>query len=734
MFKQEGDDRVSQHKAVFKPRARLIKILGEHLIRDNTVGVLELIKNSYDADAENVSLLIEDTKDPSTTQIVIRDDGTGMDSEIVEGRWFEPAHGAKDDSKRKLIKSKMGRTPLGEKGVGRFAAQKLGKILELITRPEGQDYEIYMKIDWDQFEDSSKFISEIVVPYEKGEPQKFKGQGNKGTIIRIINSREKWTRNDLVRLQAALMRLRSPGVVTSDFNIDFICPDYPDLQNLDKGDILDRFQYKIECNIDNKGFLNYSFTESAGNGEQEIRKSSCDLWSEVSKSEKEYPVCGPFKVNIYAWMREVQNLKNYGLTREHLLELAGISIFRDGFRILPYGDPGDDWLQLDQRRINVPASRVGNRQVIGLVELDQEKNSNLIDKTNREGLQENKAFFDMKELVLGCITKLEQEMQPSRKKMSSTTKSKKVQLENAIEVMKKEIEILREEAEKNRQKEEGQKDIENLTETKTQSVTSENVITFPKEKFEEFQEKYSAVCNSIQEYAEAEDENRQVFLHLMGIGLSSERFSHEFNRMVTSISQALDNLNKKYGSDLDINKIGMCTDALRNELRLMSVMQYTKGTPKERKTSLSETLNLILMIHKEDLARENIEIVKNVDEDIITRIPSFSVAQILDNFLDNAFYWLATKTQKQGRKIGIFFDKEKNSLLITNNGPGLAANVRSNMFHLPFVTSKPHGRGLGMYICSEILSLYGGNIKVIGNDEDPRVMGIGFIIYFPPKI
>src|SRR3989338_359447 len=117
MFKQERDDRVSHHKAFFRPRARLIKILGEHLIRDNTVGVLELIKNSYDADAEKVSLLIEDTKNPSTTQIVIRDDGTGMDSEIIDGRWFEPAHGAKDDSKRKLIKSKKGRTPLGEKGV-----------------------------------------------------------------------------------------------------------------------------------------------------------------------------------------------------------------------------------------------------------------------------------------------------------------------------------------------------------------------------------------------------------------------------------------------------------------------------------------------------------------------------------------------------------------------------------------------------------------------------------------
>jgi len=100
------------------------------------------------------------------------------------------------------------------------------------------------------------------------------------------------------------------------------------------------------------------------------------------------------------------------------------------------------------------------------------------------------------------------------------------------------------------------------------------------------------------------------------------------------------NLSKKFDLKVGVlnpsapygrNKIVMCTDALKNELRLMSVMQYTKGTPKERKTSLSETLNLILMIHKEDIAQENIEIVKNVDEDIITRIPSFSVAQILDN-------------------------------------------------------------------------------------------------------
>ncbi|MBW3001867.1 ATP-binding protein [Candidatus Woesearchaeota archaeon] len=717
-----------EHKVIFKPRARLIKILGEHLIRDNTVGVLELIKNAYDADAEKVELLIEGTRSPETTQVVIKDNGAGMDSDIIEGRWFEPAHGAKDDSKKRMQKSAKGRIPLGEKGVGRFAVQKLGKELELITRPKGKDYEIVLNINWKDFEDNSKFINEISIPYEKRPVKQFKDEPH-GTFIRVKKARENWTKKDLARLQASLIRLRSPGIVDSEFDLTFICPDAPELENLNRSDILDRFQFLIECSVDEKGFVNYSYTERKGsNGKTKIKKS-CDLWAEVRDKEKSSgnPMCGPFKIRLFAWLRETQNLKNFGITRDHLQELSGVSIFRDGFRILPYGDPGDDWLQLDQRRINVPASRLGNRQIIGFVELNQQDNSCLIDKTSREGLQENQAFFDMKSLVLGCVSKLEQECMSSRKKITKT-QTKKDKMESTIEDLKKEIKDLQETSKKyeefrQKEEEESKKEI-------TEQKPKEEMVVIPKEKLDDFEDKYTAVCSSLKEYIESEGENREVFLHLVGMGLASERFSHEFERMVFSVSEAAQNLRKKYGPDDDITKIELFTKALKNEVRLMSAMRYIKGSPQEGKTSVMKILNLILMIYQDEIKQANIQI-QIEGKGITTRMPDYSVAQILNNIISNAVYWLSTKSQKDDRNLLIFFDEEKNSLLIANNGPTLASNIKSNLFKLPFVTAKTHGRGLGMFISSEMLSLYTGKISVIDSECDKRIDGIGFKVDFP---
>src|SRR2546427_7332475 len=99
----------SADRLFLKPVARMVKILGEHLIRDNTVGVMELIKNGYDADAENVTVELKHLSDPTRTEIIIEDDGTGMDEAIIKGPWCEPAHGGKQSEKDKLKPSKKGR-------------------------------------------------------------------------------------------------------------------------------------------------------------------------------------------------------------------------------------------------------------------------------------------------------------------------------------------------------------------------------------------------------------------------------------------------------------------------------------------------------------------------------------------------------------------------------------------------------------------------------------------------
>src|SRR5690242_12274939 len=124
----------TEDMAKFRPKSRLVEILGEHLIKDNTVGLLELVKNAYDADDTNVEILLSNLGSPTETVVMVTDNGDGMTLETVIGPWLEPAHGGKEIQKNNAILSKLGRLPLGEKGVGRFAAHKLGRQLLLVTR------------------------------------------------------------------------------------------------------------------------------------------------------------------------------------------------------------------------------------------------------------------------------------------------------------------------------------------------------------------------------------------------------------------------------------------------------------------------------------------------------------------------------------------------------------------------------------------------------------------------
>ena len=110
---------------------------------------------------------------------------------------------------------------------------------------------------------------------------------------------------------------------------------------------------------------------------------------------------------VAVWDRSRDALVTSGVPRSELDAMAGVSLYRDGLRVLPYGEPGNDWLFLDQERIQAPAERIGNNQVIGLVEVDQSTNLLLRHKTNREGLIENDAFLDLRTLVRAVEVKPE---------------------------------------------------------------------------------------------------------------------------------------------------------------------------------------------------------------------------------------------------------------------------------------------------------------------------------------
>ena len=132
----------------FRPRAELLLQLGEQLIKNESIALIELIKNSYDADANLVEVEMKDINSPILGEIRIKDDGFGMTKDTIENIWLEPGNTHKKDMVNQGKRTPKGRLPIGEKGIGRFGVYKLGHEIVVITRAKNSS-EVLVEMDWD---------------------------------------------------------------------------------------------------------------------------------------------------------------------------------------------------------------------------------------------------------------------------------------------------------------------------------------------------------------------------------------------------------------------------------------------------------------------------------------------------------------------------------------------------------------------------------------------------------
>ena len=191
----------------FRPRARLLPLLGDQLIRDARLAVFELVKNSYDADASRVTVLLERVASPESGRIVVSDDGEGMDYTTVTNVWLEPGTDYRTLQREHGVRTaRHHRLPLGEKGVGRFAAHKLGRRIRLTTRSAGQT-EVTVDIDWDELA-TNEYLDQVSVKVLQRKPERFTGRAT-GTEIEVRSLREPWTRSSVRNLYRSVASISS---------------------------------------------------------------------------------------------------------------------------------------------------------------------------------------------------------------------------------------------------------------------------------------------------------------------------------------------------------------------------------------------------------------------------------------------------------------------------------------------------------------------------------------------
>jgi signal transduction histidine kinase len=399
----------------FRPRARLLKLIGEELISDEVVALTELVKNAHDADASRVTITFRNVRAPDG-EIEVVDDGHGMDLETLLGGWMEPAGSTKADEAAHV--TVRGRRVLGEKGVGRFAADKLGRTLELISLRTGTKGEVRAVFDWDRFDTDGEMLSDVKNRWEIRPSSEVKGQG---TILRIRGLRQVWTERMFRRLSTRLSRLRPPFKSARGFSICIESDEFPDYSGEQANSFLGKAPYSIEGAFDGGSVLR---VELLG------KKSSIQLGTSLGEVS-----CGPVDIKLHAFDLETDAIAKIGPRQEvraWLREWSGVSVYRDGFRLWPYGEPHDDWLRLDQRRVNNPVVRLSNNQVVGFVEISRDRNPELFDQTNREGLMNNRAFADLRRLIEFTFQLLEAERQrvrhPAAKIRNEKRKKKKIEL------------------------------------------------------------------------------------------------------------------------------------------------------------------------------------------------------------------------------------------------------------------------------------------------------------------
>ncbi len=769
----------------FVADSHLVEILGEQLIGSEKVGVLELIKNAYDAHASYCKVTIE--KIPALEEIdsilysygnfegpviAIEDDGDGMDWKTIEDGWLRPASRIKSNIKdwinakikeerinalnegklgtfdsliNEIKKANKGRIPLGEKGVGRFATQRLGDKLILKTKTKDKNYEYVLEIDWSEFlpkNGETVNLDEIGLSLRRQPPSRDYGSGNSGTLLIIYGGKKgfAWDRASIEDLNTAILSLNAPNINTikndkekkingenknydDSFKAFLVCPQIPELP-IDTPDKDFTPVFEFSGLVTDEGLIDYKLNfnppysvpmqaESIAEENYDLKVHNSAYWNK--NGCKRGPECGFFYININVWYREKPwidgpNAKDF---ENYLNNFGGITIYRDGINVYPAEQGKEtDWLGLSRRQIK-QTYRISYYHMIGSVELDQTANFSLTDKTNREGMIENQAFKDFKELLTTVIQFIVENLyikkrNDYKKKISNVVGSPK-ELSNYAK--------------------QGAEIIKNINIKYPYEEDPYDLLT-PVGK-ENRQEKIINLSRSLKNLKDSLDvieESQNLLTEHAGFGLAIASSIHELFKIASNFYNGVTALAKSGMDEKRIKRLIDSSLSLKTEIKRLSPLRAIRNERKEV-FKISEAVNYMYSIFKEEMKEKNIKMDIDIKNDFEIYARFGAVCQIFGNLISNAIYWVDVSKNKE-KIIKIFNEDNKRLLNFADNGDGVHKSMIPYLFK-PGYSMKVPQSGLGLYISKYYMQDMKGDIYLI--DKKSNLSGLNgahFVLNF----
>ena len=642
-----------------------------------------------------------------------------MTKDAVLNTWMVPS----TDYKLKNKKSPGGRVYQGRKGIGRYAVSLLGNKLELITVKDGIETSAYF--DWNEF-NSDKKLSEIPITIKVHETTE-----NSGTKLVIINENNNQLVDEISEIDSQKVEKELSKLLSNVKKFKIIV-DYKNFYSDDKKnkykeisqlEFNDAWHYKLSGKVDSdftyelkySNFYSKEETIFKGRFEEELLNHSVSC-GDISI---DYRVYDKDPSGIEVIMNFVNGNQNSSLSKTEiknmLIDKSGISIFRNDFRIRPYGDKGFDWLNLDSKRVQNPSMSIGSEQISGKIGIESEEVSGLKEKSARDGLYENSNFHTLQRIADLCLNLLERERFKYRQKvtkkkikaidklfdfshvnqkMEKAVKKAYINLIKSPDKTDEHFEVLNQEITKEIKNLEKEKEIEFIE-------IKETIAMY---------QKHTTLGNMI-----------SVVLHEGRKPLSW------YTSKLPIIKEYLNNLYKSEElEEIDYNKLSSHIEKLTEEAMRMSNLfnrldpLATNKRGKSKKIKISKQINEVIQLFEGIAKEKDVEISYNNIDDLYINSIEEDIYMALANIVENALFWVEFSPEsKKSIKIMTYGDDDKVYIEILDNGIGISKeDLKDDILFSPGYSGKRRvsndsGTGLGLAIAGEAIQRNKGKLEVI---------------------
>lgn len=760
----------------FRISSGLKNIIGKELITDEFVAVFELVKNSFDANAKKVEIIFENQTDLNKGKITIKDNGKGMNESDLKNKWLFVAYSAKkegveneEDYRNKI---KHNRFFAGAKGVGRFSCDRLGRKLTLISvKDEKNSQKELIKVDWKEFEDKP-----LVEFKDVNVTHKTLGKSNEhGTTLEITGLRDVWDRDKLLKLKKSLAKLINPnqGNDSNNFQIEIVA------KNEVSEDIKTSTQYeKVNGFIKNDVFENLKIKTTSL--KVEISKDGKTVTSILhDRGDRIYTLkeINPFAETLHEisfhlfqlnFNAKIAFKKAMGLES---VKYGSVFMYKNGFRVYPFGEPGEDLLLIDNRKQQGYNRFLGTRDIIGRIEING-VNEELRETSSRDGgLVKTKTYTDLldffeKYVLMRLENYVVNIIKWGDEKFDDKTgelihpelwaKDVKIQILEMISGFIKSENIIDIDYDKNflkiiesKQDKSVDKIIKNISKiaakSNNQAIIKEAArIGKVVKEVKADAEKDKVRANKAEEKA---DEAEEKLGYIIGQNLflkneisddtkNLESILHHIGLTTNFVKMDLDSLVKAINKNASKDSILNIVKRISAEnQKITSFAKYFKKAnfnihsnkvEKDIVLFINEYIENVYKLRKD--LKNNRELLK-IDIDtppkakLDVKFNPIDLLIVLDNLISNS-----AKDEIGAKHIHLKWKEQKNNsieLSFIDDGKGIKEEYLPHIFDFGFTTSR-NGSGLGLYHVQELIKKMNGDIKV--NTKVSK--GVEFLITF----